>query len=229
MPVPAAGGVGDALKQVVWMEDDAISAWSPPACTGWRAGPTKVLLAAAGRFAMAGDSEALVSRLARVSGLTDLVYWSTTRDKWRKLFKQAVALAGPDRATRRDDFSADEFVTDATLYYWLKEDNPTAGVVYQMRIHERTPSRLVFESVNVTPVKASALLLGIRIAAPGEFRQLYYLERESGSTWHYYSLVRMGQASGLAGTSEANYRNRAAAYFRYLAELDMDREPPAAR
>jgi hypothetical protein len=39
----------------------------------------------------------------------------------------------------------------------------------------------------------------------------------------------MGLASSLAGTSEANYKNRAEAFFRHLAGLKMDREPPAAR
>lgn len=118
---------------------------------------------------------------------------------------------------------------DTELYYWLEEDNPTAGIVYQMLVHERTPSRLVFETVNITPVKARLLIFRARIAQPGEYRQLYYIERESDDTWHYYSLVRMGRASSLVGTSAANYRNRAEAFFRYLAGLRMDREPPAAR
>jgi hypothetical protein len=228
-PVPAAGNAGDSLNQLVWIEDELAADWSPPACTGWPRGPTKVLLAAAGRFTMSGDTEALVSRLARISALTGIVYWSSTRSRWRNLFKEAVALTRPDRRARRADFSEQDFEPGAQLYYWLKEDNPAAGVVYQVVVHERTPDRLVFETVNLTSVKASLLLLGARIAAPGEFRQLYYIERETDRTWRYYSLVRLGRANSLAGTSEANYRNRAEAYFRYLAQLRMDREPPAAR
>jgi hypothetical protein len=228
LPNPAASTVGDSLNQLVWMEDELPADWSPSACTGWRAGPTKVLLAAAGRFSIAGDSAELSARLTRISTLTDIVYWSSSREKWRHLFKEAVALSGPDRKMRRADFIEDDFVPDADLYYWLKEDNPTTGVVYQMLVHERTPDRLVFEIVNVTAIKAKLLVLGAEIAGPGEVRHLYYIERERGDTWRYYSLVRMGRASGLAGTSAANYRNRAEAFFRFLTGLPMDQEPPAA-
>jgi hypothetical protein len=228
-PFPAAGDVGAALNQRVWIDDELAADWSPADCTGWTQGPTKVLLAAAGRFAMSGDTDEVVAILARISAMTEIVYWSSSRSRWRRLFEEAAALAAPDRQARRADFTAEEFEPGASLHYWLKEDNPTAGVVYRLLIHEKTPSRLVFETVNLTPLRASVLLLGARIAAPGEFRQIYYIEQQADSTWSYYSLVRLGRASTLAGTSEANYRNRAEAYFRYIAQLKMDREPPAAR
>ena len=227
-PDPAPGPVGDSLNQSVWMEDELPSDWSPSVCTGWSAGPTRVLLAAAGRFRMDGDSSTLVSRLTRISALTNIVYWSSSRGRWRNLFEEAVALSEPDRKATRGDFLEGDFVPDAELYYWLKEDNPTAGIVFEMRVYERTPNRLVFEIANVSAVRAKLLVLRPEIAAPGEYRQLYYIERERDDVWHYYSMVRMGRASSLAGTSAANYRNRAESYFRYLAGLRMDREPPAA-
>jgi Family of unknown function (DUF6675) len=228
-PSPTAGAIGDGLNQLVWMEDELPVDWAPPMCTGWSAGPTKVLLAGAGRFRMAGDSAALARRLTSISRLTEIVYWSSSRGRWRKLFEEAVALSQPDSKATRADFVEGDFVPDARLYYWLKEDNPTAGVVYEVTVHERTPSRIVFETVNATPVKAKLLVFRAEIAAPGEYRQLYYIEHERDDIWLYYSLVRMGRAGSLAGTSAANYRNRAEAYFRYLAGLKMDREPPAAR
>jgi len=227
---PAAGGVGESLEQLVRVDDEALDDWSPPSCTGWEAGPATALLAASGRFSMAGDSSVFADRVAAISSMTDLQYWSATRSKWRHLFKEAAALRSPERKAERADFDGDDLRPGTELYFWLREDNPTAGVVYQMLIRERTPDRLVFETVNLTPLKAQILLL-IRpeIAAPGEFRQLYFVERETDDIWRYYTMVRMGRASGLAGTSEANYRNRAEAYFRFLAELPMTREPPAAR
>jgi hypothetical protein len=227
-PVPVADAAGEALNQLVWIDDEVPDDWNPPACTGWQAGPTKVLLAAAGRFSGASDSTDLAARLTRISALTDLVYWSSSRSKWRNLFKEAMALTGPDRKMSRPDFSADELAPHAELYYWLEEDNPTAGVVYQMLVHERAPGRLVFETVNVTPIKAKLLFLRVEVAEPGELRQLYYFERERDDIWHYYTLIRMGEAGSLVGTSAANYRNRTEAYFRFIAGLRMDREPPAA-
>ena len=227
-PHPAAGAVGASLNQLVWIDDEVPAGWSPPACTGWAAGPTRALLAAAGRFEMAGDTAVLAGRLARISQLEDMIYWSASRGRWRNLFEDVAALSALDRDARRADFTADDLVPNAELHYWLEEDNPTAGVVYRMLIHERTPDRLVFESVNLTPLRARVLVFGREVAPAGEYRQLYYIEREDGDTWRYYSLIRMGRAGSLTGTSAANYRNRAEAYFRYLAGLRMDREPPAA-
>lgn len=227
-PVPAAGAIDESLNQHVWMDEELPESWQPPACTGWKAGPTKVLLAAAGRLELDADSDELAARLARISALTDIVYWSSTRSRWRGLFKRAVALSEPNRKATREDFTADDFFAGAELNYWIEEDNPMAGVVYRMEVRERTSDRLVFETVNVSTIRASLLLFRARVARPGEFRQLYFLERETDDVWRYYTLVRLGEGGSLVGTSAANYRNRAEAYFRYLAGLDMTREPPAA-
>jgi len=96
-PIPAAGSVGDSLNQSIWMEAELPVGWYPPACTGWNAEATKVLLAAAGRFRMIGDSGVVVDRLARISTLTDIVYWSTSRAEWR-----ALTGAAPGPPTRRE-------------------------------------------------------------------------------------------------------------------------------
>jgi hypothetical protein len=226
--VPAPSDLGALLNQSVWIEDQLPADWMPPACTGWTPGPTRVLLAGAGRFESAGGTEELASKLTRFSALTDLVYWSSTRDRWRPLFKEAVALSEPDRRALRSDFSADDFVPGAELYYWLEEDNPVTGVVYQMHVHERTEDRLVFETFNVSSLRARFLFIRPEVAPSGEFRQLYFIEREDGDSWRYYCLVRLGESGGLAGTSAANYMNRAEGFFRMLAGLDMQREPPAA-
>jgi hypothetical protein len=228
-PHPAPGGVGASLNQLVWMEDEVPEEWSPPACTGWTAGPTRVLLAAAGRFRMSDDSSAMAGRLAAVSGLEDLVYWSSTRGRWRTLFREASALSRADAEATRADFSAADLVPGTELYYWSEEDNPTAGVVYRMLVHVRTPDQLVVEMINLSPLKATLLLVRREVAAPEEFRQLYFFEREDGDVWRFYALLRMSGAGSLLGTSATNYLNRTEAYFRYLAGLPMTREPPAAR
>ena len=228
-PEPSARDAGASLNQWVWIDGELQDDWSPPPCTGWTAGPTKALLAGAGRFQLDSDTRELAARVARISSLKYMDYWSHSRGKWRKLFEEATALSSPDRDTERADFSEDELVPGAGLYYWVREDNPTAGVVYELVVHERTPNRFVFETINRTPLKAQLLIFRREIAAPGEFRQLYFIDRERDDTWRYYTLIRMGRAGSLAGTSAANYRNRAEAYFRYLAGLDMTREPPAAR
>ena len=229
MPFPAPGEIGALLNQLVWIDDEVPEDWTPPSCTGWTPGPTKVLLAAAGRFRMDGDSGTMAARLAAISGLEDMVYWSSSRGRWRALFSEATALAGPDAEAPRADFDAADLAPGAALHYRSEEDNPTAGVVYRMLVHARTPDRLVIETVNVTPLRTALLILRRVVAAPGEFHQLYYFEREDGDVWRFYALLRMGGDGGLFGTSAENYRNRTEAYFRYLAGLPMTREPPAAR
>jgi hypothetical protein len=177
---------------------------------------------------MAGDTNALASHLANVSQMTSIVYWSTTRKRWRPLFDEAIALERPDPGAVRGDFTTGDVVPGAELYSWLKDNNPTAGVVYRTTVRVLTPDRLAFETVNVTPIKAKLLLFTREIAEPGEFRQLYFVQREQDDVWHFYSLYRIGRVTTLAGASTASYRNRAEAYFRYLAGLDMSREPPAS-
>lgn len=222
---PAYAALGATLNQHVWMEGELPAAWSLPNCTGWKPGPTKVLLAAAGRFRVPGGVAALAERLTEFSNLTNVIYWSNSRETWRHLFKDAWALSGPDKSLRRKNFSPADVQSGAKFHFWQEEDNLMRGVVYRAEIRERSTDRLVVEMINLSP-------LGFAIfdaADPGEFRQLYFLEREAGNIWRYYSLVRMGDASTLAATSPASYRNRATAFFRYLGGLKMDREPPAAR
>jgi hypothetical protein len=83
--------------------------------------------------------------------------------------------------------------------------------------------------INLSPLKATLLLVRREVAAPEEFRQLYFFEREDGDVWRFYALLRMSGAGSLLGTSATHYLNRTEAYFRYLAGLPMTREPPAAR
>ncbi|HEX7719319.1 MAG TPA: DUF6675 family protein [Woeseiaceae bacterium] len=227
-PHPAAGAVGDSLTQLVLIDEEVPEGWSPPPCTGWSAGPTRALQATAGRFRMTGDTDAVATHLANVSRMTSIVYWSTTRERWRPLFAEAFALARPDPDARRGDFKTSAVVPGAELYSWLKENNPSAGVVYRTTVRERTPDRLVFETVNVTAIKARLLLFTREIAGPEEFRQLYFVNREQDDVWNFYSLTRLGQARTFTGTSAASFRNRAEAWFRYLASLEMTREPPAS-
>ncbi|MDA0239998.1 MAG: hypothetical protein O3A84_08225 [Proteobacteria bacterium] len=197
----------------------------PDGWTGWKAGPAAIILAAAGRFRHTGDSALLAQRIAHISELKEVIYWSDSRDVWRRLFSDAWALTGPKKSLRRADFSDDDVQTGKTIHYYNEENNLVRGVVYQARVRERTDDRIVFESTNVTP-------LGLAIfdaVDSGAFQQLYYLERESSEIWRYYTLVRITEASLLARLSPKSFKNRAVAYYRFLAGIKMDKEPPAAR
>ena len=65
---------------------------------------------------------------------------------------------------------------------------------------------------------------------PGEMQSIYFLDRESDNVWRYYSFTRTGRnASPLTTGHESSSINRAVAFYRYLAGIPSDQEPPAAR
>ena len=65
---------------------------------------------------------------------------------------------------------------------------------------------------------------------PGEMQSIYFLDRESADVWRYYSIARTGRnASRLAAGHESSSINRAVAFYRSLAGIPTDQEPPAAR
>jgi hypothetical protein len=73
-------------------------------------------------------------------------------------------------------------------------------------------------------------LLFVTLFDPGEMQSIYFLDRESDRVWRYYSIARTGRdASPLAVGHEASAINRAVAFYRTLAGIPADREPPAAR
>ncbi len=140
------------------------------------------------------------------------------------MFADAATLAGLDPESRRADYAPESLRPGRVFHFYQKENNLVGGVVYRVAIRERDADRLVFETVNAT---AMAFLF-LDVIEAGGFRQLYFIERREGGIWRYYSLIWISRGSDLAVSSPASFKNRAVAYFRYLAGLKMDREPPAA-
>jgi hypothetical protein len=61
-------------------------------------------------------------------------------------------------------------------------------------------------------------------------QSVHFIERESPDIWRYYSIARTGKdASSLTAGHEASSINRAVAFFRYIADMPTDKEPPAMR
>ena len=95
-----------------------------------------------------------------------------------------------------------------------------------MLIAETSPGRIVFNVENVNTIR----YLLITLFHPGEMQSIYYLDRESENVWRYYSILRMGKnANGLTAGNESSSINRAVAFYRHLAGIPTDQEPPAAR
>jgi hypothetical protein len=182
-------------------------------------------MATAARFRYAFGTDGLLRHIGAISELAGMRYWSTTHQQWQTLILSAHALTGGQSGRRRQDFAPDEMQAGAVLYL-EQVDNLSGSAVYRLHIAEASPDRLVFNLENVSVMHYFLVTL----FHPGEMQSIYFIDRESAGIWRYYSMVRTGKnASRLASGHESSSINRAVAFFRFLAGIPADQEPPAAR
>jgi hypothetical protein len=205
----------------VWERSD----WTPTACTGWSPSTSVTLVVTVARFHYTGGAEGLRRRIGAVSEMSGWLYWSTTHQQWQPLIVDAYALAAPDGERRRKDFMPDEIVKDGSLHV-MEEDSLLGKVTYELRIGDATADRLAFNSENSSAVR----YFGLTILQPGEIQSFCLLNRESKDIWQYYNITRMAKAATVLTLGHpASLINRAVAYYRYLAGIPANQEPPAAR
>jgi hypothetical protein len=175
-------------------------------------------------FRQSSGVEGLLRRIGAISKLSGVRYWSITHKRWQTLIVDAYALSGPAGGPRRKDFTPDEIMEDSFLYY-QQEDNLSGKAIYRMHIQTVSTDRLVFDTENVSTMRHFLL----PIFRAGEMQSTYFFERASPDVWRYYSITRTGaNASKLAGGHAASSINRAVAFYRYLAGIPTDQEPPAS-
>ena len=224
-PSPAFAEPGAPPNVRAW-SGKAAKGWVPPACIGWAPLEADMLVAVAGSFRHDGEIDALLARIGAISAKKGVRYWSTTDKAWGALVTDAYALSGPDPELRRADFAPAQMVKGATLYY-AQSDNRSAGkTVYRERVLTSDRDRVVIEQDNATPLKK----MMVTLFDPGDLQMAYVIERRAPGVWGFYSLTRTRMASAMLPTGgEAPYINRAVAFFRYVAGIPTDQEPPAAR
>ena len=223
-PVPAYPGVDQLPVVKAWDRSELGRDWTPPACTGWTTTGFTTLVVTAALFRHGSGVEGLLRRIGAISELAGTRYWSTTHKRWQTLIVDAYALRGPAGDRRRNDFPPDK-ITTGTYLYFRQEDNLAGKAIYRMYIQSISHDRLVFETENVSSVR----YLMWPLFRPGELQAIYFLERDSADVWRYYSISRTGRnASSLTGGRDASSINRAVAYYRFLAGIPTDQEPPAA-
>jgi hypothetical protein len=209
----------------VWLAEELSHRWTPPGCARWKTRNFTALIAVSGRLRGAPDTSVFLRRIAAISRAKDISYWSYSRKTWRTLFEEAHALEGPDQNLKRDDFRLPELAEGKDLYIWQKENAPGSRTVLRMRFHEISPERIVLAQENVSATR----LFVFKLLEEGEYEAIVMLSRHEGDTWNYYHLIRYGDGTRpLMENQRASLVNRAVAAFRYLGELPMDREPPAA-
>jgi len=223
--VPLYPGLDSPPVVKFWSESDFGHDWIPPACTGWTAPGFATLVTTAARFRYASGAEGLLRHIGAISERTGMRYWSTTHQRWQTLVTSAHASIGSDAGHRRQDFAPAEMTVGKSLYL-EQVDNLTGTAIYRMHIDEVSPDRLVFDVENVSTIRYFLVTL----FHPGEMQSIYFLDRESDGVWRYYSIARTGQnASRLSTGHESSSVNRAVAFYRCLAGIPTDQEPPAAR
>jgi hypothetical protein len=208
----------------VWDRAELGRDWPPPACTGWTYSGFATLVVTVARFPHTSGVEGLLRRVGTISERTGIRYWSTTHKQWQTLVIKAYALSEPLGDRRRKDFSPVEMTEGRSLYF-QQEDNLSGKAIYRMRIRGASPDRLVFDTENISTI----WYYFIPVFSPGEIQSIYFFERESQDIWCYYSIARTSRnASPLTTGNEASAINRAVAFYRYLAGIPSDKEPPAA-
>lgn len=209
----------------VWDRADTGRDWIPPACTGWTEPGFTTLVATAARFRQPAGVDGLLRRIGAISGLAGMRYWSTTHERWKTLIISAHALSEANGDRIREDFSPGEMAEGKALYF-LQEDSLFGKAISRLRIRSVSPDRLVFETENTGTVR----YLRMPLFRPGEMQSITFLERESQDVWRYYNISRTGRnASRLTAGRDASSVNRAVAFYRHLAGIPTDMEPPAAR
>lgn len=198
--------------------------WTPPACTGWTDSGFTTLVVVAARFRHASGTEGLLRRIGAISGHKGIRYWSTTHKRWQTLIIDSHALSDATGDRRREDFAPGEMGESKSLYF-QQEDNLTGKAVYRMRIRSASHDRLVFDTENTGTVR----YLRLSMFRPGGLQTITFLDRESQDVWRYYSITRTDRKASLmiAGYATSSI-NRAVAFYRYLAGIPTDKEPPAS-
>ncbi len=222
-PVPAYAPAGQPPATDIWGASDlARSGWQAAPCLHWGASRTKLAAALAGDFRFAGSVDDLAVRLAHVSALKSVRYWSVSHRSWQPLVTDSGALDGPEGKVRPDPV-ASELTAGSSFTYFEVSHGRT---VYRMTVLERTPERLVVSTENLTPIR-----IGILTAFdPGAMQSVIFLDKRGAGVWGYYQTIRATEgASAIAMGSNASYVNRLAALYRYVAGIPTDQEPPAAR
>jgi hypothetical protein len=223
-PFPPYPDLENSPAVRVWERAESGRDWIPPVCTGWTDSGFTTLVVTVARFRHAFGVEGLLRRIGAISELAGIRYWSTTHKRWHTLIINAHALSEAAGDRRREDFSPGEMAEGKSLYY-QQEDNLSGKAIYRMHIRSTSPDRLVFDTENTGAVR----YLRMPIFRPGGMQSITFLDRESQDVWRYYSITRTSKnASLLTAGYEASSINRAVAFYRYLAGIPTDKEPPAA-
>lgn len=224
-PVPPYPELDHSPVVTFWSESELGREWRAPPCAGWNGAGFSTVITTVARFRNPLGADELLRRIGAVSEMAGTRYWSITHQQWRTLIMSAHALTVPHAGHRRADFNPSELLEGKVLNL-EQADNLAGNAIYRMHMSKASANRIVFDVENVTSLR----YFFVTLFPPGEMQSIYFLDREGDGVWRYYGMVRTGRnASRLATGHEASSVNRAVAFYRWLAGIPTDQEPPAAR
>jgi hypothetical protein len=224
-PVPPYPSLDNSPIVKVWSASDLGRGWMPPECTGWTDAGFATLITTVARFRYAPGREALLRHIGAISELAGVRYWSTTHQQWQTLITDAYALTGSQTPQGRRDFTPDE-VKEGSVLYFEQADNLAGKGTYRLHIAKASRERIVFDVENTSSIR----FLLLTLFHPGGMQSVYFLDREPENVWGYYSIARTApNTSPLLAGHDSSWINRAVAFYRALAGIPTDQEPPAAR
>lgn len=212
-PYPVAGAIAGAPSVGTWTGAELRRmGWQPAACLGWTGG-SRFVAALAGEFASRETSDQLLARLAAFSAYPAIKYWSVSHQAWQPLALEAGALSALDLTPGHDNV-------------YFERNGNTGRTSYRLRVLERTENRLVIATENTTPIGVAILTA----FEPGALQAVSFLDRRGPAAWSFYQIARAGEnSSALVAGRESSLVNRLVAFYRYLAGIQTDLEPPAMR
>jgi hypothetical protein len=208
-----------------WSSADFVREWKPPTCLGWDTSGFTTLVTTVATFRNPMEGAGLLHTFAAISQWKGLRYWSVTHKHWRTLITDGYALTASLNGQHRADFTPDEMKEGNVLYF--EQDNNLSGkAIYGMQIVKASDDHVAIRIENVGSIR----YLLVPMLHAGDLQSIYFLDRESGGTWRYYSIVRTGKnANRLIGGNDSSAINRAVAVYRHLVGIPDNTEPPAAR
>lgn len=219
-PAPAYAALGEAPAFAVW-HGSGIAV--PGDCREVPGGKLTFALSLAARLDGSRTFDDIAARIGAVSAMKTIRYWTVSNDAWRDLIDDAAALAGPDTALRRPDFSAAEILSGRTHYVALDDNRSTGVNVFSLTAHTEGPERLI-----VTMTNLSSLDFGpFTIFDKSTLHAAHFIERLADGSWGYYALWSVTAED--IGDPEKSFLNRANALYRFFARIQTDREPPLVR
>src|SRR5260370_33707629 len=90
---PEYPDLGSSPVVKVWNRSVLGHDWVPPACTGWTTPGFSALVVTIARFQHSGDGASLLHRIAAISELAGMRYWSTTHKRSQTLIPSARAVS----------------------------------------------------------------------------------------------------------------------------------------